>query len=208
MAPVAPLVISGAVEGPVDEAVASKLILEAGGVPGSFFGKKGKPFLKKRIAAWNHAAKFQPWFVLFDFDQAEHCIVEELSEWLEDREPWLCLRAAVRAIEAWLLADRSGIARFLSVAEVNVPLAPEALMNPKETMVNLARRSRKRAISADMVPRERSRRSVGPAYTSRMIEFTSEHWEISRAVEASPSLARALGCLDRLLKTAKISAGR
>jgi hypothetical protein len=65
-------------------------------------------------------------------------------------------------------------------------------------MIRLARSSTRKAIRADMVPREESRRAVGPAYASRMIEFASDHWRPSVAAACSDSLARAIRCLQRL----------
>jgi len=41
--------IHAAVEGIVDEAVVQKLILEAGGCPGTVYSKTGKPFLRQKI---------------------------------------------------------------------------------------------------------------------------------------------------------------
>ena len=60
---------------------------------------------------------------------------------------------AVREVEAWLLADRKHLAHFLHVPITQIPLAPEELENPKQTLVNLARKSRVRSIQKDMVPR-------------------------------------------------------
>jgi hypothetical protein len=61
-----PAVISSAVEGLVDEAVAKRLISEAGGNPGPVFGKNGKPHLKQRIKGYNQAARLTPWLVLLE----------------------------------------------------------------------------------------------------------------------------------------------
>jgi hypothetical protein len=43
------VVVSAAVEGIVDEAVVRKLIVEAGGRPGTVYGKSGKAFLRRLI---------------------------------------------------------------------------------------------------------------------------------------------------------------
>jgi hypothetical protein len=60
---------------------------------------------------------------------------------------------AVREVEAWLLSDRANLVRFLSVPVSHVSRTPELLDNPKSAMVELARRSRRRDIREDMVPR-------------------------------------------------------
>lgn len=115
--------------------------------------------------------------------------------------PNLCFRVAIREVEAWLLADGETLARFLGVAEGSVPSDPESLVRPKEAMLRLGRRSRKSAIRKDMVPRRDSGRAVGPAYTSRLIEFASTQWRPAVAAERSNSLKRAIRCLQRLLES-------
>ena len=111
----------------------------------------------------------------------------------------MCFRVAVRQIEAWLLADSERLARFLSIAIARVPVDPEALDNPKETLVNLARHSRRRDIREDMVPRPRSGRSVGAAYTSRLIEFAETQWRPEIAAERADSLRRCRIRIERLI---------
>lgn len=108
------LAIHAAVEGIIDEAVAQKLIFEAGGKPGTIYGKKGKNFLQQK-------------------------------------------------------------------------------------MIYLASRSRRRAIRMDMVPRQNSGRSEGPAYTSRMIEYVQDFWRPEVAGKHAESLRRAITCLRRII---------
>jgi hypothetical protein len=67
--------------------------------------------------------------------------------------------------------------------------------DPKRAMVEVAGHSRRREIRQDMVPRRGSGSSVGPAYTSRLIEFAQAHWRPETAARASDSLRR---CLARL----------
>jgi hypothetical protein len=110
----------------------------------------------------------------------------------------MCFRIAVRAIEAWLLADRERLATLLGVATNLLPGNPDEVGNPKTALVDLARRSRRRAIRDELVPRAGSGRAVGPLYTSRMIEFvedTAAGWRPEQAARQSDSLAR---CITRL----------
>lgn len=74
---------------------------------------------------------------------------------------------------------------------------------PKQALVNLARTSRRRAIRDDMVPREGSGRAVGPGYTSRIIEFVSNHWRPEQAAHVSDSLRRAIARLEILVAGAE-----
>jgi hypothetical protein len=196
------VVVSAAVEGLVDEAVIKSLIAEAGAVTGQVYGKRGKPFLRQSIGGYNNSAKFRPWVVLVDLDQDAACAPELCQNWLPAKAAMLCFRVAVRAVEAWLLSDRESIAKFLSVSMSLVPLNPESETNPKKVMVNLAARSKRRNIRDDMVPRPESGRSVGPAYTSRLIEFIqSPLWRPKIAAEGSQSLRRCRMCLERLVES-------
>jgi hypothetical protein len=191
--------ISAAVEGIVDEAVVRTLITHAGGKQGPVYGKQGKPFLRQRIAGYNNAAQRMPWIVLVDLDRDQECAPPLRNAWLaQPPAAHLCFRVAVREVEAWLIADAERLAAFLGVPRNRVPADPERLDEPKTTMVNLARSSRRRAIQEDMVPREGSGRQVGPAYSSRLIEFVSSLWRPDVAAGRSDSLRRAIDCLKLL----------
>ncbi len=197
-----PAVIHTAVEGPTDEAVAVRLIRHVGAVAGDVYGKQGKPHLRAKVSGYNRAARHAPWLVLVDLDRDADCAPALRAAWLLEPAPLLCFRIAVRAIEAWLLADADGIAQFIAITRSKVPENPEALPDPKSALVGLARQSRRRDIRVDMTPREGSGLAVGPAYTSRLIEFVSQHWRPAEAAKRADSLARAIRCLRRLAKEA------
>jgi hypothetical protein len=194
------VIISAAVEGIVDEAVARKLITEAGGRPGTIYGKNGKPFLRRHINGYNSAAHHFPWMVLVDLDHDGECAPPLCEEWVHDPAPYLCFRVAVREVEAWLIADAESLAAFLSVRLTRIPTDPERLQEPKMEMVNFARQSRRREIREDMVPREGSGRSVGPAYASRLIEYVETQWRPQVATRRADSLRRAIICLNRIIE--------
>ncbi len=192
--------ISAAVEGIVDEAVARTLILFAGASPGPVYGKNGKRTLQQRIRGYNAAARHAPWIVLVDLDSDHDCAPPLRASWLPQLAPHLCFRVAVRAVEAWLLADAERVAAFLAVARGTVPADPEALDNPKAAMVALARASRRKEVREDMVPQDGSGRRVGPAYASRLIEFAASSWRPEVAAQRADSLRRAIDCLRRLVR--------
>ena len=96
------------------------------------------------------------------------------------------------------MADPETLASYLDVPRNRITGDPESLDDPKGEMVNLARRSRKRRVRRDMVPREGSGRSVGPAYPGRLIEYATTEWRPEIAERNSESLMRALRCLRRL----------
>lgn len=196
------MLVSGAVEGTLDEAVVRRLAADLGIRLGAVFGRSGKAHLKARIDGYNRAARFSPWVVLVDLDNDFECAPSLCAEWLPGPAEHMYLRVAVREIESWLLADRSGIASFLGVPKSRVPRTVDDLDDPKQTLINLARSSRRRGIREDMIPRPGSGASEGPAYTSRMSEFVAKggrgQWQPSTAAEASPSLARCLRALANL----------
>ncbi len=192
-------VVHVAVEGRVDRTVAERLIQEAGGQPGTVYGENGKDFLRNRINAWNAAARRTPWLVLVDLNTEEPCAPLLVSSWLSHRAPLLCFRVAVHAVEAWLLADRAAMARFLGVREGLIPTNPESVSDPKAAVVDLARRSQKRGIREDLVPDPRSGRREGRAYSSRLAEFARDNWQPKAAERRAPSLAGAIACLQLLV---------
>ncbi|MBA2227960.1 hypothetical protein [Thermogemmata fonticola] len=194
--------INLAVEGTTDEAVGKKLLDYVDAKPNLVCGKQGKPFLESKIHSFNEAARHSPWFVIVDLDQDFHCAPDLRQEWLPNPAPLLCFRIAVRAVEAWLLADAEAIAAFLRIARNKVPANPEGLLDPKAEMVSLARKSRRRAIRKDMVPPPSSGRKVGPAYSSRLTEFASTEWRAEVAMAQAPSLRRAIDCLRKLVRQA------
>ena len=194
--------ISAAVEGDVDEAVVRKLIIETGAQPGSIYGKNGKGALRAKINGYNNAARRAPWLVLVDLNGDADCAPPLRRDWIPAPAAQLCFRVVVRQIEAWLMSDAETLAAYLSVPPKLVPATPEAVENSKIAMVTLARRSRRRDMKKDIVPREGSGRAVGPAYTSRLIEYVTNHWRPEIAAARSDSLRRAMACLERLVADA------
>ncbi len=197
-----PVPISAAVEGRIDEAVLRAVIRHAGGITGPIYGKHGKQYIQKNLYGYNQAANHAPWIVVVDLDQDAECAPPLRQSWLPQPAPKMCFQVVVREIEAWLLADRVRIAEFLSVGSRNVPSDVEALPDPKDAMLQLARISRRKAIQQDMLPRFGSGRDVGPAYNSRLIQFVNDSrkgWRPEVAAQSSESLRRCLECLRRLL---------
>lgn len=75
------------------------------------------------------------------------------------------------------------------------PLNTDNIPNPKEFLVPLARRSKKRRLRDELVPEPGAKIPVGYGYNTRLMEFIREHWNLERAATISPSLKRTL---DRL----------
>jgi len=195
-----PILVSAAVEGLVDEAVVRRIIQEVGGYTGPVYGKNGKASLSHKIKGYNQAAMYRPWLVIVDLNHEVDCAPLLRATWLPDPAAYMCFRVAVRTVEAWLLADYERLSEFMNVDAGRIPKDPEKLADPKKTLVELARHSRSSVMREDMVPRSGSGRLVGPAYTSRLIEFVTnveEGWRPPVAAECSRSLNH---CLQRLRK--------
>jgi hypothetical protein len=192
--------ITGVVEGDLDEAVLRRVVACAGLSLGRTYGRKGKPFLLQSIDGYNNAARFFPWIVLIDLDGDCDCAPECIEQWLPDPAPHMCLRVAVRAIEAWVLADRERIANWLGVPAARIPENPDRLDDPKRRLIDLARSSRRRALRDDLVPREGSGREVGALYTARMTEFVQDEndgWRPDLALRVSDSLRRCIAHVQK-----------
>jgi hypothetical protein len=115
------IAFSGAVEGPLDEAVLRRLIRHMEATPGPIHGKNGKGALRRAIRGYNGAARFSPWVVLVDLDQEADCAPPLVANWLPAPVPWMAFRVAVREIEAWLLGDRDWLAAFLGIRASAIP---------------------------------------------------------------------------------------
>lgn len=192
--------LSAAVEGIVDQAVVERLSDTLGFSVYAFYGLKGKSFLKKRIKAFNNAARFNLWLVLVDLDACE-CAPKLRANWLVTPSRLMRFRVVVRAIEAWLMVDPDTLADFLHVRRALIPANPDTLENPKQSLVSLARRSTRADVRKDMVPRAGSGNTIGPAYSSRLIEYVSDHrngWRPNEAARVSDSLRRCWVRLQNL----------
>lgn len=192
--------VSGAVEGLVDRAVAGALLRHASLESGPVHVKGGKANLITRLEGYNAAARFSPWLVLIDLDRDEPCAAAFVARHLPNRATGMHMRVAVRQVESWLMADADGLCSFLSVPRSRVPDHPDACEDAKQEMVAVARRSRRRVVREEMLPRPRSGRAVGPAYSSRLIEFVNTRWRPSHAATRSESLNRSLERLRELAR--------
>lgn len=182
--------VTVAIEGMSDASVIRR-VLELGGCKVHVVhGRTGKRHIDPNIGGYNNAARWAPWLVVRDQDMDARCAGELASRILPKPADWMRFRIAVRAIEAWLLADAEMIAEFLQVRRALVPTTPEALDDPKGALVNLARQSRSRAIRADMVPAQGTTGRVGSGYASRVSEFADTTWRPEVAASPQPKFAK------------------
>ncbi|MBK7768616.1 MAG: hypothetical protein IPI44_22815 [Sulfuritalea sp.] len=164
---------------------------------------RGNGLLRAGVPKFKSASHVLPHVVLTDLDRSP-CPPDLLQKWGAINLPaQLLVRVAVREVEAWLLADRFGIADFLAVAAIKVPANPEGETDPKRTLINLARRSRKRRLAQELVPTPGSPNKIGPFYNARLTEFVSRQWNVMQARGNAPSLDRALARLSTFLPIGK-----
>lgn len=188
------------VEGTTDEPVAKRLLKYVGLPVGTVFGRRGKDDLLRRLFKYNQAAHFAPWFVLVDLDNSKDiaCVPQAIKIWLPQPAERMRLRVAVRAIEAWMMADAERLAAFLNVSPSKMPENPDRENDPKETLINIARSSTSRSIREDIVPRHGSGVRIGPFYADRLIAFAVNYWRPDEATKRSESLRRCIEALSTL----------
>jgi len=192
------MIVTVAVEGETDAAVSARLLDFAGHSIGPVYGRRGKAQLDTRLSGFNSAARLQPWFVLRDLDHDAPCAPELVIRLLPSPSRHMTLRIAVRAIEAWLMADEQRFAAFLGISAGTIPTDPDREGDPKATVVSLARKSRHRKIREDIVPLQGYRTRVGPAYSARLSQYVFEDWRPMVARRRSPSLDSCIEALKRL----------
>jgi hypothetical protein len=184
-------------EGSTDAVLARRLILEVGGTPGrdyvTGYRTRGKDALDQRIPGLVLAAQLgRRLLVLRDLD-AEPCAALLVQRLLPARTPTFCLRIAIRTAEAWLMADRDGIAAALGIAASRLPLDPDAEPDPKGVLRRIAAGARNRAARSAF---------TGTAQQAQgwIAEFMQDRWCPSRGRTRSSSLDRALSRLETLVR--------
>jgi hypothetical protein len=186
------LSIYAVTEGYPDEVVVRSLCREAGISVDRIFNTGGKSKLDERIRGYNQAAHRWYWLVLRDLNSDADCAPKLRRRLLPEVAPFMAFRIAVRAVEAWLMADADALADFLRISRRQVPADPERVQHPKAEMVRLASNSRSRAVRQDMVPRPGSGASQGPGYAALLAEFAEQYWRPRVAANCSDSLNRCL----------------
>ncbi|VVD78582.1 hypothetical protein [Pandoraea anhela] len=160
----------------------------------------GESKFRQKIPAMNNVAEnVMPVLMIADADQAA-CVVEQRNLWLP-RNPSmrLAMRLAVREAEAWVLADHVGFSKFANVSKDVFPTRPEAEIDPKQTLLGIVRRCKRRELREEMLPLKGATSPVGLGYNIHMREFVQKYWSVGRAAGRAPSLARAIPRIESLL---------
>lgn len=199
------MIVDLVLEGLLEEPVARKIVFFCGHNVGDCFGKNGFVFIKEKSYRYHSITKKgNAVFVLTDFaDSKCPCIVEACHQYLITHiakpDNKFLLRFAVAELESWLLADRMGISNYLGVPTNKIPVSPDTETDPKQLLVNLARKSKRKGIKSALVPSKYHGGVVGPNYRSTMQKFIENVWDIESARKNSPSLER---CVSRLMSLA------
>ena len=161
--------------------------------------ERGNGSIKNGIDKYKSASHVLPHIILTDLDRVE-CPPKLLENWNAVNLPnRILFNVAVKEVEAWLLADREGISEFLDIALNKIPRYPEEEQDPKLTLINLSRKSRRRRLAIEMTPEVGSSAQIGPLYNQRLIEYVNDKWDINRAKALSNSLDRIVNRLDQFL---------
>ena len=182
-----------AVEDELSEAISTKILNSFGIEIGIVLREGGNAYLRQKAPEFNRSASGMDIFLLTDLNSSEDCPPGFIRSWIKGPiNPRFFFRVAVMEVESWLMADRTGFANFLSIPIHRIPFPTDDILNPKEYLVSLARRSKKRRLRDELVPKPGSKIPVGYGYNTRLIAFVREHWDLERAASASPSLKRTV----------------
>lgn len=194
------MLVNIATEDVLSEAIAVRLIDRSfgRGRVGNRLGRKGNGYLISKLPNFRQMAIREPVLILTDLDDT-NCAPSLLDRWAAGH-PFpenLLLRVAVREAEAWLLADRLGVAELLGISPNKIPRNPEILDDPKQFFLNIAHRA-KREIRSELISSRGSVARQGLGYNRVLSDFVNSTWGLDSAIEASESLCKAVLRLDEL----------
>lgn len=159
--------------------------------------KRGSGNLKKLLPSICKMAQSGLYtLILTDLDN-NRCAPELIEAWFKTKNisDNVLFRVAVREIETWLLADRTGLAKFLGIAVDNFNNNPDSLSDPKRHLLDIIRKKGRKRYHRDMLPSGSAH--VGPEYNARLCTFVQERWNIDTATKKSLSLQRALVAINK-----------
>lgn len=189
-----------ATEDALSEAIGQRLVKDSAGQlsVALLLRRDGFGYLKSKIRNFCELARRMPVLLITDLDN-EQCPMTLIGTWSRhDVVPdQLMFRVAVRQIESWLLADREGLASFLTVSVQRLPGNPDDLTDAKRFLLQLASRA-PRQIRDELVADPDATAAQGLGYNALLSSFVRSRWNPSRAARRSDSLARARSRLTEL----------
>lgn len=185
-------------EGKLEIPVAKKLIDFCGHSSGNEYILRGAENVRKKAIIFASLVSANTSvLVLTDFmDSKCNCIIQAINLYLGQLAGNIptnfLLRFAVNELESWLLADHTNFSRLIGVSQDMLTPQPDRIADPKKYIANLVYNVSIIGHKSDLITR---RGRQGNLYIDKMTDFVKNKWNISRAKERSPSLAR---CLKRL----------
>jgi len=162
----------------------------------SVSGKCGNLFIKNNVRAFNEASKYLPHIVLTDLDRGI-CAPQLKQEWIDfEVHKNMLFRIAEKEIDAWILSDREAFASWMSVSVKKIPINTQEIEDPKQFIINLARKSRKKEMK-DIIPQGTA--TQGPGYNILLQKFIIERWNAENAANNNTSLKKAIERLKTFL---------
>lgn len=159
----------------------------------------GRSKLQARVPALvRSACGGLPVIVCTDLDSTP-CIARIIDEWFPQGVPKkMVFSVAIREADAWLLAD-PGLSNYLASPGVT-PLDPENVQDPKSTLIEIAKRSRKRDIKEEMVVAKGAVARVGPGYNRLLADFVRLEWDLALASQRCSALRRLIVRVSALVR--------
>jgi hypothetical protein len=189
------VVVEGALEVPASLKMLNALKIPTEGIVP--INKRGRINFWRDVGRYNQAA--QQGLVL-GFTDLNHdpCPSGLIAKHLKQgKHRSFILRIAERELESWLMADATALAKYFRISVSLLPANPDAELDPKQTLINLARRSQWSKLKEDVVPEQGSKGMVGKGYSTRMTEFIEKFWRPLEAQDKSESLRRALEAIKK-----------
>ena len=163
--------------------------------------------LKSKVAAFNKLALTTPVILLSDQDTDDCAPIakENLLKGIQVQAENFIVNIAVDEAEAWLYADRAGLANYLKVEEEKMPVAKEAkfggprlrmeMDTPCKTSFHLTHilmKESKDETKRAQILVEGTAKCKGKEYNSALIPFIQDVWNVEAARKHSYSLDRMI----------------
>lgn len=183
------------VEDRLSENILRKVVQYCGNSVGHCYKKNGCSYIDGKIRAFNSASKYSPYIVLRDLDNYS-CAPALVKALINNKNNNLILRIAVREAESWLLADKENFSNYLGISENSISNNVENIRDPKEYLINIARKAKK-SIREDIVPERGTTAKYGKNYNGCLELFVLNYWDINIAMNVSNSLNKAITAIKK-----------
>jgi hypothetical protein len=159
-------------------------------------GKCGNLYIRNNIKTFNDASQYLPYIVVTGLD-IKLCAPQLIREWITfDRNENMLFRVVEKEIEAWIMSDRETFAEFMGIPDKTIPINTQAIPNPKQFILSLARTSNKKEIKK-LLPQGMALQ--GPAYDILLYRFVLQEWDAEKAQSYNKSLRKAIMRLETFL---------